>query len=803
MPETVSSTDHLTDWEARLAQRGILEAAQHAGVTAYHWKKANHKGQGTPGWAIPLYDEHGQPYLLPDGRRAQRWKNFNSSAGFKYAWGYADSPAGQTKPDGCDIYFPLPISIREVIAEHGHSLIIACGEPDAWTFVQAGMLNVISFFGEQLIPPDFIATLQDWGVQTVYYYPDRDKTGQQAAHKLAALLAGSDIQLCCCRLPEQAGREAIKDINDYYCALGCSGEAFRDALATLAEVPLIPDAAPLMNHHPPVAHKELPQAFYEAIEQTLGVRHYKPDGWSKPVACPFQDHEHDHRQPAAAWHRDKHILKCFKCGQTWLAIQVGEALGLHWRDFCPSDAPLHTTQDSSPLPEDDDPDETFEMEQGLSHLPDGKLKTPTHDDIGEQLMAQWQGTTRYFYQSWYGYQDGVWTTIDEEIIRRQIWQAARAAKDQGFSPSQSGVSSILDYVKSELHLSATQIDQNLNMLNLRNGLFDLCTGTLEPHQPEQYMTTQLPFDYDPTAQCPTWERFLQQALVNPQGQPDPQLIALLQEAFGYSLTGETHYETAFWLYGEAATGKSTVLTILQALLGSAFLQMNLSQLDKNHYQLANIPGKRVVAASEARKGAVLADDLLKTLISGEEMAARQIYSKSFTFKPQAKVWWAMNDLPSNKDRSNAIYRRLLIIPFGNPVPADRQNRRLASRLQQELPGIFNWALEGLHRLSTRGGFTQVQQVLEALKDYRQENDLEASFIRDVEWCELDPNGRTQASKLYMAYKAWAEKYGERYKSATAVAKDWERLGLEKLKQGNCYYQGVRLTDLAYSVINTR
>src|SRR5690606_35294829 len=151
------------------------------------------------------------------------------------------------------------------------------------------------------------------------------------------------------------------------------------------------------------------------------------------------------------------------------------------------------------------------------------------------------------------------------------------------------------------------------------------------HRRDLYLTAQLPFDYDPSANCPTWMRCLQQWLTTPDGGVDTESIAVLQEAFGYSLTADTRFEAAFLLFGPAASGKFTVLNVLAELAGDAHTSIDLSLLDRNHYQLADLPGKRVVTCSEARSGSYLADSILKKLISGEEITARQPYEHTIRY----------------------------------------------------------------------------------------------------------------------------------------------------------------------------
>jgi P4 family phage/plasmid primase-like protien len=278
----------------------------------------------------------------------------------------------------------------------------------------------------------------------------------------------------------------------------------------------------------------------------------------------------------------------------------------------------------------------------------------------------------------------------------------------------------------------------------------------------------------------------------PDGTIDRELVNLLQEAFGYSLTADIAYQIAFWLYGEAASGKSTAIKVLKELMGNAYIEIDLSALNRNQYQLAEIQGKRVVSCTEAAANSVLQDNVFKQLVSGEEIVTRQIRQSTRRFKPQAKIWWAMNEMPRNQDRSSAVYRRLAIIPFRNPVPFEKRDRRLDEKLKAEAPGIFRWALEGLRRLRRQGHFTNPASVREALDGYKAENDIEAAFVAD--WTINDPEHKTKSGTLYQAYKLWCELFGYCPQPIRTVSGDWIRLGYPKLERGDGnYYVGIALT----------
>ena len=202
-------------------------------------------------------------------------------------------------------------------------------------FKSADIDNVLCWFGETSIPPNLVAFLGKLGVKHVVNYPDRDQTGGKAAEKIAAALHGSGIQFHAAALPDYLGDKS--DINTLWQYVKFDREAFLDALAHDTQVLDIQPKPPQARSKKKVTTSKRDAdhlAYYAAIEEVLGIQTYKGDGWSKqPVACPIQIHEHDDTRPSAYWHRNKHILRCFKCGETYLAKQVGRALGLEWKDF--------------------------------------------------------------------------------------------------------------------------------------------------------------------------------------------------------------------------------------------------------------------------------------------------------------------------------------------------------------------------------------------------------------------------------------------------------------------------------------
>ena len=288
-----------------LNHRGILAAAQRA-----QWQP-----QGN-GWKYPVYDLSGTVLTY-------RYKAANSSAKPKYKW-------DKRKPDDCQ-YYLLP-GLQEAIDQYNGLVYIASGEPDVLAFKSAGIDNVLCWFGETSVPPNLATFLRELGVQYVITYPDRDRTGYKAAEKIAAALQGSGIHLHAAALPDYLGDKG--DINKLWQYVEFDRAAFIAALANDTQHLEIELPKPKPQRRKPKQDNNQHHSYFAAIEQVLGIDAYKGNGWSKKsVPCPFNLHEHDDTRPSARWHRDKHILHCFKCGETYLAKQVGAALGIEWKDF--------------------------------------------------------------------------------------------------------------------------------------------------------------------------------------------------------------------------------------------------------------------------------------------------------------------------------------------------------------------------------------------------------------------------------------------------------------------------------------
>lgn len=401
---------------------------------------------------------------------------------------------------------------------------------------------------------------------------------------------------------------------------------------------------------------------------------------------------------------------------------------------------------------------------------------PTYSEIGREFIKQ-SPFTLYSRGQWYRYVNGVWISVHDLVIRQEVWTLLETYVYRGLYPSISGVNNVEAYSQANLYIPEDLLDNDDQLINLQNGTYSLELQCLLTHSEQRYLTTQLPFSYDTQGICPTWKRYLETTFIDRNGNPDFELINFIQEAIGYSLTTDIRYHIMFWCYGEGANGKGVLFHVLEALAGNAAMPFNVNLLHREQYQLADLAGKRIALCPEADSSSVVEDDIVKALVAGDSLQVRQIRKEPFTLKPTVKLWWSMNKLPTVTDTSTGFWRRLAVIPFN----ADFEKRQRVQRIDNlkelldfELPGIFNWAMEGLNRLHSNNAFTRVKQIEEWTENYRQESNTIAAFIDDE--CELGRGFNIASHGIYSHYRDWCSSNGYKAYNVRNFKTEMERLG---------------------------
>lgn len=328
-------------------------------------------------------------------------------------------------------------------------------------------------------------------------------------------------------------------------------------------------------------------------------------------------------------------------------------------------------------------------------------------------------------------------------------------------------------IQSMIKLAATEptisrrpsdFDKHPHLINVRNGIVDLTTGRLFPHDPAMNLTQVVDIEYDPNAKCPRWERFLVEVSCN-----DLEQVDYLHRSVGYTMTADTREQNFFFLYGDGANGKTTFLETMRRILGGyshhlPFEALLHSRNSKPEASFAQLPGKRFVTATEAPAGRAWNEAALKAMTGQDTLVGEAKYEKPFTFVPSCKLWTGANERPAIQGTDEGIWRRVHPVPFLANFRG-RADPNLDRDLHEETPGILAWAIRGAHRWY-REGLRPPRVVTEALDEYRLENDVLARFIS--ERCELASAMSSPSAIILREYNEWAKRSHERPVNATVL-----------------------------------
>jgi P4 family phage/plasmid primase-like protien len=298
-----------------------------------------------------------------------------------------------------------------------------------------------------------------------------------------------------------------------------------------------------------------------------------------------------------------------------------------------------------------------------------------------------------------------------------------------------------------------QLDRDPFLFNCLNGTLDLRTGELREHRREDYLTKLAPVVYDPNAKAPLWEKFLLEIMGD-----DVELVAFLQRAIGYSMTGCVNEQALFFCYGDGANGKSTFLRAVLEVFGDYGMpgapDILVAKRQETHpAEVADLFGARLVVCQELEAGRALAESTMKKLTGSDPIKARLMHENFWTFLPTHKFWLAANHKPRVSGTDEAVWRRLKLIPFLVTIPEGRRDGQLLEKLLVERSGILRWAVEGCSQWRA-GGLKPPAQVVKATREYREEEDRLAAFLEEC--CEFDPSFVISSVDLYRSYAQWCD-----------------------------------------------
>ncbi|MEU9047236.1 MULTISPECIES: phage/plasmid primase, P4 family [unclassified Kitasatospora] len=385
------------------------------------------------------------------------------------------------------------------------------------------------------------------------------------------------------------------------------------------------------------------------------------------------------------------------------------------------------------------------------------------DALNAAALAAWSsGTIRYAPGLGFHVWDGrVWVRSDVRV-RQEIHRMGAALVLSGDPKSAKGytMTTRIDNLMTELksipgvHVAAEEFDARPDLIAFRNGVVNLKTGELGPHDQADLLTYCLDLDYDPEAECPRWLRFLAEVFPDSPDMPD-----YIRRVIGYGITGHTREQIFMVLWGKGANGKSVFLDALTDVFRAITKTTSFSTFEERKgggipNDLAALRAARLVMASEGEAGRPMSEAIIKRSTGGDLMQARFLHREFFEFRPAFLLLLATNHRPKFRSQDEGLWRRVRMIPFLRYFAPGERDYDLPRKLAAERQGIAAWAVRGAGEWY-REGLRDPQVITGASREYRETSDSLAGFLPGI-LERADDSHQLNGSDAFNEYLTWCE-----------------------------------------------
>jgi len=362
------------------------------------------------------------------------------------------------------------------------------------------------------------------------------------------------------------------------------------------------------------------------------------------------------------------------------------------------------------------------------------------------LLAEYSFKTLRDTEECYVYEDGVYILLGEAVIKEECGRRVPIKYMSQYNRNEA-----IGHIKYKTYMDRAEFNREKQVLNLKNGLYNILNGELTPHTPEFLSTIRIPVEYDPKAGCPRIKQFLGEILKSED-------IPAIQEFFGYCLIPDYSIQKAILLLGDGANGKSTLLNLQKEFIGKDNCSgVPWHALEQDRFAKAALEGKLVNMFADVPSQSIKSTSTFKKLTGGDPIGAEKKFKSYFTFINYARLVFSANKPPEVLgEDSYAFWRRWVIINFPNEFTGERADKQLLTKLtaQEELSGLLNLALDGLKRLLQQQEFSYTKSVEDTTEIYLRAADPVYAFLKDM--CESDPEGWISKEELYESFKQYCQ-----------------------------------------------
>jgi putative DNA primase/helicase len=351
----------------------------------------------------------------------------------------------------------------------------------------------------------------------------------------------------------------------------------------------------------------------------------------------------------------------------------------------------------------------------------------------------------YEFDELYMYKDGIYIPCEDFIARllQKVWDNSEIKTIKALTTRD--FNEIINQLKRRNYIRYENIYSDVKKyVNFKNGLLNLETLKLEPHDPEKFFLTQIPHNYNPNAKSELFESFLHDVF------PE-QYHTVLQEFIGYCLLPDCRFEKSLVIVGREGTGKSTFLEAIRNAFGKDNVtHFSIQQLEIERFARVELIGKLINIYNDLPYESIEDSAIFKQISSGDPVNVEKKFVQPFSAKIYTKLIFAANQLPKPRDWSGAFFRRWIIVEV-NSAEKRQIDPLMKEKMKNEevAEAILIWAIEGLQRLLKNNKFSYNFTIEEIAEKYESMADSVAYFVNECLEEALD--GKIAKDELYHRY----------------------------------------------------
>lgn len=398
------------------------------------------------------------------------------------------------------------------------------------------------------------------------------------------------------------------------------------------------------------------------------------------------------------------------------------------------------------------------------YLNDDVNKIRANNETARAILRRYEFRTLCDTEEIWMFNDPVYEPGGEQFVRQLLQNKL------GEFMRKKDTNEILEKIRTQTFIDRPKPQKYSHLIAVENGVYNVEKGELEPGNPDYFLVNQCPVRYDEDAECPAIKEFLSDIVREED-------LTALQEMMGYALLADQPFEKAWMLLGSGENGKSTFLNLLTQLIGEEnVVSPSLHRLMNNKYARATLYGKLANINADLSEQALQRTGVFKQLTGGDQIQAEEKYKPSFEFWNTATLIYAANKLPKTTDTTDAFFRRWIIIEFPYKfTDADDDHKdkdpNIADQLYQdeELSGLLNFALEGLHRVLDQEGFSDTRHMEEIKEEWLRRTNPLMAFTEN--YTTSDPDCVVPKAEFADAVREFCRDKGAQFPTNEQIGQD--------------------------------